>query len=73
MAKTLTRVIATLPGAQRDALNYVYYRGLSQRQIAAETGIPLGTIKTRIELALRKVRTAILALGGAAEWTPAHA
>ena len=67
------RVIATLPAAQREALNYAFYRGLSQREIAAQTGIPLGTIKTRIELALRKVRTAIVALGGTSEWTYARA
>ena len=72
-AEILTRVIATLPAAQREALNYSFYRGLSQREIAAHTGIPLGTIKTRLELALRKVRTAIVALGGAGEWTGARA
>ena len=67
-ADIFNRVIATLPVAQREALNYAFYRGLSQREIAARTGIPLGTIKTRLELALRKVRTAIVALGGASEW-----
>ncbi len=68
-----TRVIATLPVAQRDALNLSFYRGFTQREIAAHTGIPLGTIKTRLELALRKVRTAIVALGGADEWACARA
>ena len=72
-AQIFTRVIATLPSAQREALNYAFYRGLSQREIAAQTGIPLGTIKTRLELALRKVRTAIVALGGAGEWAYASA
>ena len=54
--------------AQRDALRLAYYSGLSQREIAAKTGIPLGTIKTRLELAVRKVRAAILSMGGAEEW-----
>ena len=72
-AEIFTRVIATLPVAQREALNFAFYRGLSQREIAAQTGIPLGTIKTRLELALRKVRTAIVALGGAGEWACARA
>ena len=67
-ASIFNRVIATLPVAQRDALHSAFYRGLSQREIAAHTGIPLGTIKTRLELALRKVRTAIVALGGMGEW-----
>ena len=65
------RVMANLPPAQREALQLAFYRGLSQREIAAKTGIPLGTIKTRLELALRKVRSAILALGGEREWMPA--
>jgi RNA polymerase sigma-70 factor (ECF subfamily) len=67
-AKIFSRVISTLPVAQRDALRSAFYRGLSHREIAAQTGIPLGTIKTRLELAIRKVRTALVALGGTREW-----
>lgn len=69
-AEILQRVINTLPEAQRDALVMAFYRGMSQRQIAAQTGIPLGTIKTRLDLAVRKVRSAILTLGGTGEWAP---
>jgi RNA polymerase sigma-70 factor (ECF subfamily) len=36
-----------------------YQQGLSQREIVARTGIPLGTIKTRIELGLRKLANAL--------------
>ena len=72
-ADIFSRVLATLPVAQREALHHAYYRGLSQREIAAQTGIPLGTIKTRLELALRKVRTALTALGGTGEWVRARA
>ena len=68
-AEIFHRVIGTLPVAQREALHHAYFRGLSQREIAAQTGIPLGTIKTRLLLALRKVRAAITARGGADEWT----
>jgi RNA polymerase sigma-70 factor (ECF subfamily) len=72
-AEIFRRILATLPDAQREALQLAYYSGLSQREIAAKTGIPLGTIKTRLELGVRKVRTAILSMGGAEEWTVAHA
>ena len=72
-ANIFSRVLATLPTAQREALDFAFYRGFSHREIAAHTGIPLGTIKTRLELALRKVRTAIVALGGRGEWAHAHA
>lgn len=67
------RAIAALPEAQREAVHLAFYRGLSQREIAARTGTPLGTIKTRLELAIRKLRSAIMAMGGASEWMPARA
>jgi RNA polymerase sigma-70 factor (ECF subfamily) len=72
-AEIFQRLLATLPVAQREALHLAYYRGMSQREIAAKTGIPLGTIKTRLELAVRKVRTAIMSLGGVEEWSLAQA
>ncbi len=71
-SEVFKRLLSALPEAQREALHLAYYRGLSQREIAAQTGIPLGTIKTRLELAVRKVRAAILSLGGAEEWAPSH-
>jgi len=67
-AAIFRQIIATLPVAQQQALKYAFYRGMSQREIAAHTGIPLGTIKTRLELAIRKVRAALTALGGTQEW-----
>lgn len=72
-AEIFRSVLATLPTAQRDALDYAFYRGMSQREIAAHTGIPLGTIKTRLELAMRKVRSALVAMGGSEEWIRAGA
>jgi RNA polymerase sigma-70 factor (ECF subfamily) len=72
-AAVLRKVLATLPEAQRQAVELAYYHGLSQREISAKTGIPLGTIKTRLEYGVRKIRTAILQLGGAEEWSLAAA
>jgi len=62
-AEAVSRLIARLPEAQQQAVHLAFYRGMSQRQIAAHTGIPLGTIKTRLELALRKLRSSVLAFG----------
>lgn len=67
-ARTLRDILATLPEAQRQALQLAYFHGLSQREIAASTHTPLGTIKTRLELGVRKVRAAVLALGQE-EWS----
>jgi RNA polymerase sigma-70 factor, ECF subfamily len=55
----LERALAQLPEAQAEAVRLAYQQGLSQREIVARTGIPLGTIKTRIELGLRKLANAL--------------
>ena len=51
--------LAALPAEQREVLEKAFYEGLSQREIAAATGIPLGTVKTRTLLAMRKLREAL--------------
>jgi RNA polymerase sigma-70 factor (ECF subfamily) len=55
-ADLLRGALDTLPGEQREALQLAYYEGLSQTEIAERTGEPLGTVKTRMRLALRKLR-----------------
>jgi len=48
--------LADLPAEQREALELGYFGGLSQSEIAERTGQPLGTIKTRMRLAMQKMR-----------------
>jgi RNA polymerase sigma factor (sigma-70 family) len=52
----LGRALASLPEKQRKLIERAFYGDLSHSEIAAETGLPLGTIKSRIRLALDKLR-----------------
>jgi RNA polymerase sigma factor (sigma-70 family) len=51
--------LAGLPEPQRRALMLAYFGGYSQSEIAALTGIPLGTVKTRTLAALRRLRAVL--------------
>ncbi len=48
-------VINSLPPAQQQAIDLAFFRGMSQREIATNTNTPLGTVKTRLELGLKKI------------------
>ena len=52
----LRAAIAELPEKQRDLVKQAYFGELSHSEIATETGLPLGTIKSRIRLALERLR-----------------
>ena len=55
----VTAALDTLPLEQRQVLELAYYAGYSHREIAVETGMALGTVKTRIRLGLEKLRSAL--------------
>ena len=52
----LAEALAGLPDKQRELIERAYFGDLSHSEIAAETGLPLGTIKSRIRLALDRLR-----------------
>ena len=55
--RALGDALLLLPEAQRVLIQRAFYGDLSHSEIAAETGLPLGTIKSRIRLALERLRT----------------
>lgn len=64
MRRILASIVATLPEAQRTAIDLAFFKGLSQREISIQTKIPLGTIKTRLELGIRKISAKLKEITG---------
>jgi RNA polymerase sigma-70 factor (ECF subfamily) len=53
------RVMESLPDEQRQVLEMAFYEGLSQSEIAVKADLPLGTVKTRTLLAMKKLRNTL--------------
>jgi RNA polymerase sigma-70 factor (ECF subfamily) len=56
-AREVSQALARLPDEQRQAVSLAYFGGLTHEQVASWQGVPLGTAKTRIRLAMRRLRT----------------
>src|SRR5438477_7528263 len=55
-AERVRAAVALLPDEQRVVLSLAFWFGLSQSEIAARTGTPLGTVKSRVRLGMSKLR-----------------
>ena len=55
-AETVRAALAELPEPQRQALALAYFGGYTQREIAQLTDVPLGTVKTRMFAAMRRLQ-----------------
>ena len=56
LRENVRTALRSLPEEQRQVLELGYFKGLSQSEIADATGQPLGTVKTRMRLAMQKLR-----------------
>lgn len=59
LADALRAALSALPADQRDPLELAFFGGYTHTEIADRTGVPLGTVKTRIRTAMQKMRDAM--------------
>ena len=67
-AARVRAAVETLPLEQREAVVLAYFGGLTFREVAARLGLPEGTAKSRLRLALGKL-SAVLSAQGVTSWT----
>ena len=51
--------LASIPQEQREVIMLAYFEGYSQSEIASKLDQPLGTVKTRVRLAMQKLRESL--------------
>ena len=62
-AARVRAALARLPREQREAVEHAYFENLSHTQIAERFGLPLGTVKSRVALGMRKLQAELAGAG----------
>jgi RNA polymerase sigma-70 factor (ECF subfamily) len=60
--KAVRAALDALPHEQRQVLELMYFEGLSQTRVAERLELPLGTVKSRTLLGMRKLRAALIGM-----------
>ena len=56
LTRQMAHYVGTLPESQQQVVRGIYLQELSQQELADRLGVPLGTIKSRLRLALQKLK-----------------
>jgi len=54
--RSLRLIVQSLPLEQRQVIEFAYFHGMSHGEIAEHTGLPLGTVKSRLRAAMEELR-----------------
>jgi RNA polymerase sigma-70 factor (ECF subfamily) len=60
--KAVRAALEELPGPQRQVIELMYFGGMSQSSISERLGLPLGTVKSRTLLGMRRLRAALIGM-----------
>ena len=63
-AETIREKLQALPNEQRQVIAKIYMEGKSHSEVAAELDLPLGTVKSRVRLAINKLGVQLAPMGG---------
>ena len=66
--RSVRDAVAQLPVEQRQAIAMAYFEGRSHSEIAELTGLPLGTVKSRIRLAMHRLQALLVDDQAAPDW-----
>jgi RNA polymerase sigma-70 factor (ECF subfamily) len=68
VADRVKQAIAGLPDDERQAIELAYFGGRTYREVAVALGTPEGTVKSRIRVGLKRMRTTLVDIGAGTTW-----